>query len=194
MFRQLNEGDALAPLFAILAPIVLVCVFFYFFWQYIALVMIAIGAIAFLIFWYMHQPKKKNPWKGERKETWDVLPEEGPMKVNIIEDSRLISSINQNRFYLYVQVTLSKNDWYRIEQMGLMDLMLVEYKGDFGPKHPDNTRELFVKDLRARSVHIGYWNIQDMRLGKQTLVEALRNLKAQIEVAKEGPTTESFEI
>ena len=136
--------------------------------------------------WYLSRKSKR--------EAFEALPKEGPMKVSISTMEVPAGSFNSKRLTcgLDIDVKISQADWKAIAGAGLMRHTLFEFPGPSGDMYdPENVRQFFVEDLKHLT-HIGFNNVIQMQEAKEKLILGLHNLKAHIE--PRGPETESFEI
>src|SRR6266849_7182272 len=145
------------------------------------------GGIALVIFLFVRSRMKK-------KEKWEALPKDGPMKVSIGTMEVPAGSFNSKRLTcgLDIDVRISQADWKAIANAGLMQHLLFEYPGPSSDMYdPENVRQFLVEHLNQVN-HIGFNNVIKMQDAKEKLILGLHNLKAHIE--PRGPETESFEI
>src|SRR5438552_2048446 len=88
--------------------------------------------------------------KRKKKEAWQALPEDGPMKVTITEKNVPAGSFNSKRIKcgLDIDVKISQADWKAIAAAGLMKKVLFHADGASGEQYdPDNLRPWLVEDL-----------------------------------------------
>jgi len=134
--------------------------------------------------------------KSEERTAWANLPTEGLMKVNIQEQFVEAGSFNSKHVPcgLKIDVTISQNDWRVIANAGLMKKVLFEADGPSGAQYdPENTRPWLVEDLK-RPTYASFWDAGRMYSAKEELLKSLVNLRAAIELHKEGPQETKFEI
>jgi hypothetical protein len=89
-----------------------------------------------------------------------------------------------------VDVTISQKDWQRIKDAGLYDMTLFEYPS---PQGDGEKRIFYVRFLRNKG-YAGFYDLFSAENAKEELLKALHNLKAAIEVQKEGTRVTEFEI
>jgi hypothetical protein len=127
----------------------------------------------------------------------DAMPEQ-PFKVDVtvksIEDSALfkMKSGRARTHSLDINVKIGPKDWQRIKQAGLYDAILFEYVDYFSTEAGEMERYK-VSSLRQPNA-VGFYNINAAHAAKEQLLKALHDLKDTIEVQKEGPQREVFEI
>jgi hypothetical protein len=133
----------------------------------------------------------KASTKQEQEQRESVVAPEAPMQVTITEEFAKPGSFNYNRLKcnLVIDVYLSKQDWQKIKQHGLLKRVLFNYPA---PSGDDDTREFHVGDLDQK-VRIGFNDKMQMDEAKQELLGALRGLRQYLE-QDEGPKTETYEI
>jgi hypothetical protein len=127
----------------------------------------------------------------------NAMPEQ-PFKVNVtvkpIEASKILNVVRGRALThgLDVDVTIGPKDWDRIKKAGLYDAVLFDF--------PDCTstfsgeRDLYrVSHLRSPG-GAAFYNINDAYEARDKLINALHDIKATIEVQKEGKQVTEFEI
>jgi len=128
------------------------------------------------------------------------LPLDGPMQVNIttetIDKNRPLLNFIRGRpltHALIIEVRISQNDWKAIKKAGLYDAVLFEYPSP-ASTYDEEKMTYPVSSLRLPKTSVSFYNIGQLNEAKETLIQNLHNLKAQIEVHKQGPQKQSFEI
>jgi hypothetical protein len=134
--------------------------------------------------------------KKKKKEAWQALPADGPMKVNITEENIPAGSFNSKRVkcLLRIDVKISQNDWKAIANAGLMKKVIFQYPSSAGDQYdPDNMFDFRVEHLKDPA-GVTFGDVIQMQEAKEQLIQGLHNLKAQAEQQRGGPRTDSFEI
>lgn len=153
------------------------------------------GGIALVIFFVVRSKMKK-------KEQWEALPDEGPMQVEIKEDSFPAGGFGSKRYActLRIKIKISKADWKAIADMGLMKKVLFESPSPSGDVNdPSNVFQWKVEDLRifgegSERSGVNFADVAQMKDAKERLVEGLQTLRAYIDDKKSGGQKEKFEI
>jgi hypothetical protein len=133
--------------------------------------------------------------RQKRKEAFQALPKEGPMKVNITtEDTKATVFTKGYKKSMVIDVTISQADWKSIAQAGLMKKVIFQYPGvSKDPYDPENRWDFRVEALKQKS-RIDFGDTVQLEEAKASLIQGLHDLKSHIEGQKEGPQKESFEI
>jgi hypothetical protein len=140
--------------------------------------------------------------KKAKREAFDKLPEEGPMKIDLKEELYPAGSFNSKRYKcsLLIKIQISKADWKAIADLGLMDKLVFVSPQAAGDMHdPDNVYQWTVDNLRifdgnhART-GVAFNDVMQMQEQKESLITGLQNLRAQIDAHRHGPKTERLEI
>ena len=134
--------------------------------------------------------------KKKKKEAWQALPEDGPMKVNIEESFTPPGSFNSKQVPcgLKIDVKIGQKDWRAIANAGLMKKVLFRADGPTGEKYdPENVRDWHVEDLK-NVTYASFWDTDRMQQAKEQLIHSLHNLRAHIDGIRSGPKKDSFEI
>jgi len=140
--------------------------------------------------------------KTAKREAFEALPKEGPMKVDLKEEIYPAGSFNSKRFKcsLNINIQLSQADWKAIAEMGLMKSVLFESPQAAGAMYdPDNVYQWTVEKLRIFNgkndrTGVSFNDVMQMQEAKEKLIEGLHNLRSQIDAHRHGPKTERLEI
>lgn len=118
-----------------------------------------------------------------KKQNFQALPKEGPMKVDIKE-------VYENKLHqLKLNIQISQADWKEINRLGLMDHVLVTT-----PNHIRPGDDPFVYTIRQipSTKAMGFRDIIEMRTAKEQIITSLQQLRSQIDGGE--AQTESLEI
>lgn len=151
------------------------------------------GLIALIVVLFLYL---KFSRKSEERTAWAQLPADGPMQVNIEEQFIEAGTFNSKQVPcgLKIDVKISQNDWRAIANAGLMKKLLFYGDGPTGAQYdPENTRPWLVEDLKTPT-YASFWDVERMHDAKEDLINSLVNLRAAIEVQKEGRREAQFEI
>jgi hypothetical protein len=144
--------------------------------------------LPYLFFWYI---------KREDRKILEEMPEQ-TFKVNVavvpIEASGMLNfargrALTHN---LEVQVHIGLKDWDRIKRAGLYDAVLFEYP-DPTSASSGEMREYYVRDLKIHGA-ASFYDLNSATNARETLLNNIVNLRASIEIQKEGKQVTEFEL
>src|SRR5205823_537106 len=127
----------------------------------------------------------------------DAMPERA-FKVNVavvpIQADGLLNFVRGRALThnLEVDVVISPKDWQRIKDAGLMDAPLFEYP-DSTSTYSGIMNQYPVKFLQSKGA-ASFYDINSADEAKEELIQSILQLRARLELIKEGPQVTSFEI
>jgi hypothetical protein len=135
--------------------------------------------------------------RKQKKQEFEKSPEH-PFQVNVaVVPFKTTGVLNVVRgrpltHFLEVDVKISPKDWQRIKDAGLYDAVLFEYP-DPTSTYSGEMREYNVRDLQIKGA-ASFYNLGQAQEARETLLKNIVNLKAAVEVQKEGRQQTSFEL